>query len=89
MFACLSAITSAFNGGEHAPKYAAVSWYYHSCLFLSASEGSEGLEELRVGAYELVEKIDLDWIKAWMKEALRWTGVPYLRKVKIPTKVRN
>jgi hypothetical protein len=46
-FACLSAMTRAFNEGKPAPEYALVSWYYHSCSFLSAGEGSEELEELR------------------------------------------
>ena len=89
MFACLLAITRAFNDGELAPKYAVVSWYYHSCFFLSAGDGSEGLEELRDGAWELVNKVDLNWIRLWMIEALCWAGVPYLREVKFPTQVRK
>jgi hypothetical protein len=89
MFACLSAITRAFNDRKRAPKYAVVSWYYHSCFFLSAGEGSEELEELRDEARELVKKIDLNWVMVWMAEALCWAGVPYLRKVKFPTKVRD
>ena len=89
MFGCLSAITRAFNGSEHAPKYALVSWYYHSCSFLPAGEGSEELEELRDEARELVKKIDLNWVMEWMAEALCWAGLPYLRKVKFPTKVRD
>ena len=89
MFACLSAITRAFNGSMLAPKYAVVSWYYHSCFFLSAGEGSEELEELRDEAWELVKKIDLNWVIEWMIQALCWTGMPYLRKVKFPTKVRD
>ncbi len=88
MFACLSAITRAFDDGMCAPEYAVVSWYYHSCFFLSAGNGSEGLE-LRDGAWELVNKVDLNWIRLWMIEALCWAGVPYLRKVKFPTKVRK
>ncbi len=89
MFACLSAITRAFNDGKLAPKYAVVSWYYHSCFFLSAGDGSEELEELGDGAWELVKKVNLNWVRLWMIEALCWAGVPYLRKVKFPTQVRK
>ncbi len=87
MFACLSAITRAFNDGNPAPKYAVISWYYHSCFFLSASEGNEELEELKDDARELVKKIDLNWVRVWMVEALFWEGFLYLRKAKFPTKV--
>jgi RecA/RadA recombinase len=88
-FACLSAITRAFNDGQPAPKYALISWYHHSCLFLSAGEGGEELEELRDEARELVKKIDLKWVRVWMGEALCWAGLPYLRRAKFSTKVRK
>ena len=88
MFACLSAITRAFNDGKPAPEYATVSWYYHSYLFLSASKGSEELEELRDDAQELVKKIDLNWVRVWMIEALCFAGLPYLREAKFPAEVR-
>jgi len=86
MIACLSAITRAVNDGDRAPQYAVVSWYYHSCSFLSA--GGE-LEELRDEAWELVNKIDLSWVSVWIAEALCWVDVLYLTKVKLPTKVRK
>jgi len=86
MVACLSAITKAFNDDERAPRYAVLSWYYHSCSFLSAGEE---LEELKDEAWELVKKIDLSWVRVWMMEALISVGVPYLRRVKLPTKVRK
>ena len=89
MFGCLSAITRAFNDGKPPSKYAVVSWYYHFCFFLSSNEGSEEIEDLRHEAQELVKKIDLNWVRVWMIEALYWVGMPYLRKVKFPTKVRG
>jgi hypothetical protein len=82
-------MTRAFNEGKPAPEYALVSWYYHSCSFLSAGEGSEELEELRDEARELVKRIDLNWVRMWMEEALCWAGLPYLRMVKFPTEVRK
>ncbi|KAF8715595.1 hypothetical protein AX14_012573 [Amanita brunnescens Koide BX004] len=76
---CLRAITRAFNNGTPAPKYALVSWYYHAGLFLSSPHASEGLGGLRVEEVkELVKKIDLQWVKSWMVQALAWAGVPYL-----------
>jgi len=81
MFACLSVITRAFNDDRSARHYAVVSWYRHSCFFLSAGGGSEELDELRDEAWELIKKIDLNWVKAWMIEALCWVDVQYLRKV--------
>jgi hypothetical protein len=86
-FACLSAITRAVNDGTPAPEYALISWYYHSCFFLSVGKGSEGLEELRDEARELVKRIDLNWVRVWMREAFCLAGLPYLRRAKFPTKV--
>jgi len=48
---------------------------------MSAGGGSEELEELRDDARELIKKIDLNWVKVWMIEALYWVDVRYLRKV--------
>jgi RecA/RadA recombinase len=89
MVACLSSITRAFSDGTHAPEYALVSWYYHACLFLSAYGPSEGLGGLKDEAEELVKKINLKWVKAWMVEAVQWAGVPYLRGQLIQEKVRD
>jgi hypothetical protein len=80
MFGCLSAITRAFSDGTRAPQYAVVSWYYHACFFLSTGSSSEGLEELKDRSQDLFTKIDMNWIKLWMTEALFCAGVPYLRE---------
>jgi hypothetical protein len=89
MFACLSAITSAFDDGKQAPGYSVRSWYYHSCSFLSASKGNDELGELEEDTQNLVKKIDLNWVRAWMVEAVYLVGLSYLRKAKLPTKVRR
>jgi hypothetical protein len=86
-FACLSAITRAFSDGKPAPEYALILWYIHSCLFLSAGDGSQELEALRDEARMLVKKIDLNWIRLWMGEALCWAGLPYLRGAKFSSEV--
>jgi hypothetical protein len=85
MFGCLSAITTALSGGTRAPEYAVVSWYYHACFFLSTGGPGEGLQEMKE-LFNLFMKIDLNWVKFWMTEALLWAGVQYLRG-KFPTKV--
>ena len=82
MFGCLSEITRAFSDGTCAPQYAVVSWYYHACFFLSTGGPGEGLQEMKDRSQELFNlfmKIDLNWVKLWMSEALLWAGVPYLR----------
>ncbi|KAF8704497.1 hypothetical protein AX14_013936 [Amanita brunnescens Koide BX004] len=83
MVGCLQAITRAFNDGSHAPEYALISWHHHAYLFLSAPGTSEGLGGLTDEVTELIQKIDLKWVKSWMTEALRWVGVPYLA-MKLP-----
>jgi hypothetical protein len=40
---------------------------YRCIIFLSAGENSEELEELRDEARELVKKIDLNWVRVWMR----------------------
>jgi hypothetical protein len=85
MLACFSAITRAFSNGNPG-EYAFLSWYYHACIFLTSSGGDgEGLGEMRNKVEELVKKIDLNWVKSWMSEALLWAGIPYFR-VKLPHK---
>ncbi|KAF8688285.1 hypothetical protein AX14_003471 [Amanita brunnescens Koide BX004] len=89
MLGCLQAITTAFNEGSHAPEYALISWHHHACLFLSAPETSEGLRGLTDEEMDLIQNINLKWIKSWMTEALCWVGVPYLT-MKLPLqKVRE
>ncbi len=87
MFACLSAVTRAFDDNIHAPEYALVSWYYHACSFLSAGVTGGGLEEIRDEG--LVKKIDLKWVKSWMAESLYWVGLGYLRVEFATKKVRQ
>jgi hypothetical protein len=83
MLACFSAITRAFSDGNPG-EYAFLSWYYHACFFLTSSGGDgEGLGEMRNEVEELVEKIDLNWVKSWMLEALLWAGIRYFR-VELP-----
>jgi len=82
MFGCLSAITRAFIDGTCAPEYAVLSWYYHAGFFLSTGGAGEGLQEMKDRSQELFNlfmKIDLNWVKLWMTEALLLAGVPYLR----------
>ena len=76
LFGCLSAITRAFSDGTPAPVYGLVSWYYHACFFLSTGSASE---ELKDKVQELFMKINLNWVKSWMSEALYWGGILYLR----------
>ena len=83
MLGCLQAITTAFNEGSHAPEYALISWHHHACLFLSAPGTMEGLGKLTDEVMELIQKIDLKWIKSWMTEALCWVEVPYFA-MKLP-----
>ena len=87
---CLGAITTAFNNGTLAPRYALVSWYYHASWFLSMPHASKGLGGLsNEKAMELVKKIDLKWVKSWMAGALTWAGVPYLIQQLPHEKVRE
>jgi hypothetical protein len=79
MIGCLSAITKAFSDGTPPPEYGVISWYYHAGLFLSTGGASEESEELKEKAQELLTKIDLNWVKSWMAEALCWAGIPYLK----------
>ena len=78
MLGCLQAITRAFNKGSHAPEYALISWHHHACLFLSTPGIHGELRGLKDEAVELIQKIDLKWIKSWMTEALCWAGAEYL-----------
>ncbi|KAF8638440.1 hypothetical protein AX14_010187 [Amanita brunnescens Koide BX004] len=79
MVGCFRAITRAFNSGTLAPRYALTSWCYHAGLFLSMPCSSKELGGLRdEEAEELVEKIDMKWVKSWMAETLGWAGVSYL-----------
>ena len=76
MLGCLQAITRAFNDGSHAPEYALISWHHHACLFLSAPGTSEGLKALTdQEPMELIQRINLQWVKSWMAEALYWEGL--------------
>jgi len=77
MFGCLSAITRAFSDGTRPSEYGLISWYYHACSFLSTGGASD--EELKGKAQEMFMKIDLNWLKLWMAEALCWAGIPYLK----------
>jgi hypothetical protein len=79
MFGCLSAITRAFSDGTRAPEYGVISWYYHARSFLSTGGAIKGFEELKDKAQELLTKINLNWVKLWMTEALCWAGIPYLK----------
>ena len=84
MVACLSVITRAYRDGTAGPRYALVSWHYHSCSVLSTSSGDEGLGEMKDEVEELVKKIDFDWVKSWLLEALYWAGAKYLT-VELPS----
>jgi hypothetical protein len=88
MFGCISAITRAFIEGTRPPEYALVSWYHHACSFLSTGS-REDLGDLNDKAQELVEKIDVKWVKSWMTTALYFAGVHYLRDELPPQKVRK
>jgi len=79
LFECLSAITKAFSDGTGAPKYALVSWYYHACSSLSTDGVIGGLENLKDETQELSRKIDLNWVKSWMIEALLVESLPCWR----------
>jgi len=79
MVGCLSAITRAFSDGTRSPEYGLISWYYHACFFLSTGGATDGSEELKGKAQEMFTKIDLNWLKLWMAEALCWVGIPYLK----------
>ena len=83
MLGCFQAITRAFNNGSHAPEYPLISWHHHACLFLSEPGTREGLGELTDEVMELIQKINLKWVKSWMTEALWWAGVPYFA-MKLP-----
>ena len=78
MLGCLRAITRAFNEGSQAPEYAVISWHHHACLLLSTPGTHEELGGLKDEAVELIQKIDVKWIKSWMTEALCWAGAEYL-----------
>ena len=84
MLGCLSAITMAFRVGESGPKYALVSWYHHACSFLITSS-ADVLGQMKDQVQELVAKIDLDWVKSWLIDALFWKGGKSLR-FDLPTK---
>jgi hypothetical protein len=79
MFGCLSVITRAFSDGTRPSEYELISWYYHACSFLSTGSASDGSEELKGKAQEMFTKIDLNWLKLWMAEALCWAGIRYLK----------
>ena len=89
MFGCLWAITRAINDEKQAPEYALISWYYHACCFLSATHVGEELEEQDDETHELFKKINVNWVKWWMIEALSYAGLPYLRAEFAPSKVGN
>ena len=91
MLGCLSAITMAFRVGNSGPRYALVSWYYHTCSFLinTNSGDSEGLGEMKDEVQALVKEIDLEWVKFWLLDALCWERVGSL-SVELPsTKVQE
>ncbi|KAG6904256.1 hypothetical protein DXG01_011378, partial [Tephrocybe rancida] len=80
MICSLEAITAAFSSGANALEYALIAWHHHACCFLSAANTNNhipgGLEHKAV---DLIKNIDLEWVKSWLKKALFWAGIPYLR----------
>ena len=88
MLACLKAITNAFDNDTRAPEYALISWSYHTWHFLSTGGDGEGLEQVKDEIVALVKKINLNWVRTWMLQALYWTGVPYLKVKLYRLKVR-
>ena len=89
VLACFSAIDKGSREGTSGPEYALVSWYYHACSVLITSGDIEELGEMKYEAQALVKKIDCNWVKTWLMEAVNWKGVTFLRFELPSTKVQE
>lgn len=81
---CFEVITRSVHDRRRPPEYALVSWYYHARWFLASLPAQQELGELEEVAKAVANKLTLEWVKSWFKEALYWAGVPYLTKVGQP-----
>ncbi|KAG6913289.1 hypothetical protein DXG01_008151, partial [Tephrocybe rancida] len=75
MICSLEEIMAAFSSGTNPSEYALIAWHHHACCFLSAANTNNhipgGLEHKAV---DLIQNIDLEWVKSWLTKALFWVG---------------
>jgi hypothetical protein len=83
MIRCLKMITLAIHDDKPPSQYACLAWHYHGASLLSNADDSQEFDLLFRDASAEMEKIDWEWIRIWMAEALCWAGLGYL-KVPLP-----